>query len=84
MWEPGKAPDHPPTTTGSKDVADGVAGVVGYLAAFGHTELAPAGAVVDRERLEREHGLAPAQQFGVEDDEDELASVGQPGGFGME
>lgn len=84
MWEPGQAPDHPATPTGSKDVADGVAGVVGYLAAFGHTELAPSGAVVDRETLEREHGLAPAQQLGVEDDDDELASVGQPAGFGVE
>ena len=31
---PGKSPDHPPT--GSKDVADPVAGVVGYLAQHGH------------------------------------------------
>jgi hypothetical protein len=27
---------------------------------------------------------APAQRFGPDDDEDEPASVGQPGGFGLE
>jgi hypothetical protein len=40
---PGLAPDHPLTPTGSKDVADGVAGAIGYLAAFGHAELTPSG-----------------------------------------
>jgi hypothetical protein len=34
---PGLAPDHP--IRGGKDVADAVAGVVGYLAAFGHAVL---------------------------------------------
>ena len=34
--EPGKAPDHPLTDDGSKDVADSVAGVIGYLSVFGH------------------------------------------------
>lgn len=37
MVGPGLAPDHP--MTGAKDVADAVAGVVGYLAAFGHAAL---------------------------------------------
>jgi hypothetical protein len=44
---PGMAPDHSPT--GSKDVADPVAGVLGYLAAYGHAELrAPGEIIVDR------------------------------------
>jgi hypothetical protein len=37
--EPGKAPDHPRGDGHSKDVADAVAGVVGYLSVFGHAEL---------------------------------------------
>jgi hypothetical protein len=49
--EPGKAPDH--ARTGSKDVADPCAGVIGYLAAFGHAELfMPEDRTYDRDDFE--------------------------------
>jgi hypothetical protein len=67
--EPGKAPDHPIGDDGSKDVADPVAGVVGYLAAFGHYQLAPEGTItMNREDLAERYGLPPVPDFGVEGD----------------
>jgi hypothetical protein len=87
--EPGKAPDHPLGDDGSKDVADPVAGVIGYLAAFGHYQLMAGGVItVTREDLERQYNLPPIPDFGVpgEDasdlwsDSDALAPVN----FGLE
>ena len=66
--EPGRAPDHP-VGDGSKDVADPVAGVVGYLAAFGHYELRASGVItVTREDLAKEFHLPEAPDFGVDGD----------------
>lgn len=61
---PGKAPDH--GEGGSKDVADGVAGAIGYLAVHGHTELA-APDVLTREDFERDHGWDEPLRFGPND-----------------
>jgi hypothetical protein len=62
----GDAPDHP--QGGSKDVADPVAGVVGYLSAFGHAELAPAeDIIVTREDLTRMYDIPDVPDFAVED-----------------
>jgi hypothetical protein len=67
--EPGKAPDHP--GGGSKDVADPVAGVVGYLSSHGHAELTVAGdVVVDRADLQQAYDLQPSQSFTLEDESD--------------
>lgn len=65
----GYAPDHPPD--GSKDCADAVAGVVGYLATFGHTELAPMDPVIDRQVLEHHYGVQFGSDLGVEDPADD-------------
>lgn len=50
---PGLAPDHPYGAGGSKDVADPVAGICGYLAAYGHAVIGDpnAGRVFSREDL---------------------------------
>lgn len=67
--EPGRAPDHPATDDGSKDVADACAGVVGYLAVFGHHAIDLQGApVTNRETLMRDYNLPPAEDFTVEED----------------
>lgn len=66
--EPGHAPDHP--IGGSKDVADPVAGVVGYLAAFGHAELQMPGQLVyDREDFQEltPGGLPQVESWAVEE-----------------
>jgi hypothetical protein len=64
--EAGKAPDHPLSDDGSKDVADPVAGCVGYLAAFGHYQLMAGGVItVTREDLEKQYNLPPIPDFGV-------------------
>ncbi len=78
----GYAPDHPPG--GSKDCADAVAGVVGYLATFGHTELAPMGPVLDRQSLEHHYGVAPATNLGVEDAIDDILDGGGMLDLGVE
>ncbi len=64
--DPGFAPDHP--IGGSKDVADPVAGVIGYLAAFGHAALDVEPVVVDRTDLEQAYDLDPVRDFGIDDD----------------
>jgi hypothetical protein len=82
--EPNSAPDHP-IGAGSKDVADPVAGVVGYLSVFGHAELEAEGIeIYDRRDLEGEYELGAARDFGVPDGE--LMVEGEFGGFnvGME
>ena len=63
--EPGKPPDHP--LDGSKDVADPCAGVVGYLAQYGHAVLQMPGVeLLEREDHERALGEPlPATHFGV-------------------
>jgi hypothetical protein len=72
---PGRAPDHQPN--GSKDTGDPVAGVVGYLAAYGHAELqAEHDVVVDRGDLDDAYDLVPAQSFAIEESSD--------GGFGVD
>lgn len=66
--QPGFAPDH--GVGGSKDTADPVAGILGYLSAYGHAELAMnEPQIVNREDLERSGTIDPARQFGVEEDE---------------
>ena len=81
---PHRAPDHP--WNGSKDVADPCAGVVGYLATFGHTVLDVDERIFDRSDLERDMGLSLPDSLGVEDDIaldfGVEAGVGQ--GFGAE
>ncbi len=69
--EPGRAPNHP--ARGTKDVADAVAGAVGYLSRFGHAELRQAESFsVDAETVIEWSGLPPSPNFMVEgDDEDE-------------
>jgi hypothetical protein len=69
--ELGRAPDHP--AGGTKDVADAVAGAVGYLSRFGHAELRPAESVsVPTETVIKLLDLPPTPNFMVEgDDEDE-------------
>lgn len=82
---PGEAPDHP--VGGSKDTADPVAGVVGYLAAFGHAQLGDplANRVFHREDLEEIGAVDPVKMpqgggFGVEEAEwDWDAGVGSSG-----
>lgn len=83
--QPGLAPDHP--IGGTKDVLDPVAGVVGYLAAYGHAALhSPLeGQVFTGEDL----GIEPhADYFGVEDafdwNPDPLAASGGGVNFGVE
>jgi hypothetical protein len=77
---PGQAPDHP--VGGSKDTADPVAGVVGYLAAYGHTILFnPVDHQIDRAGLEEQGVLTPStHDFGVHD-EDDLTLALPAGGF---
>ena len=60
------APDHP--FGGSKDVADPVAGVVGYLAVFGHAELDIGGEVYDRSDWAEAFNLPGEPTFGVDED----------------
>lgn len=63
--KPGHAPNHP--KTGTKDCLDAVAGVVGYLAAFGHAVMAmPEQVVVDRTDIAKAYDLTPTVDFGVE------------------
>lgn len=59
---PGKAPDH--SEGGSKDVADGIAGCIGYLAVHGHTELPTTAPVLTREDFEQMHGWDEPLTFG--------------------
>jgi hypothetical protein len=68
--EPGLAPDH--AVGGSKDVADPVAGVVGYLAAFGHAILFQP-PVVTREDLEEGGYIEPSRDFGLTVEGERLA-----------
>ena len=86
--EPGKAPDHPLTDDGSKDVADPVAGVIGYLAAFGHYKLMPGGVItVTREDLEKQYNLPAIPDFGVPGDvgdEWDPAEIFDTVNFGLE
>ncbi len=68
--EAGHAPDHPLSDDGSKDVADPLAGVVGYLAAFGHYKLMAGGVItVTREDLEKQYDLPSIPDFGVPGDD---------------
>ena len=79
---PGNAPDH--SDGSSKDVADAVAGVIGYLTAYGHTELLLDAPVYDRDDFERELGWEEPIQFGPKGD---WASGGPDGDdvtFGVE
>lgn len=62
---PGDAPNH--ADGSSKDVSDAVAGVIGYLAAFGHAELLTNALVKDRGDFERELGWEEPMRFGPED-----------------
>lgn len=71
---PGQAPDH--QVGGSKDTADPVAGVVGYLSAFGHAMLGDPleGRVLHREDLEQMGAVdrlpvAAQEGFGVDNSE---------------
>ena len=59
---PGEAPNH--ADGASKDVADAVAGVIGYLAVHGHAELGNEGVVKDRDDFERELGWDQPMRFG--------------------
>jgi hypothetical protein len=66
--KPGRAPDHGKTST--KDALDAVAGVVGYLAAFGHAVMSmPEDVVVDRHDIEQAYELEPTLDFRVGNDE---------------
>ncbi len=68
--EPRKAPGHP--LGGSKDVADAVAGVVGYLSVFGHGELRQAETVfVHPDDVSALAGFPPMPNFMVEGDTSE-------------
>jgi hypothetical protein len=86
--EPGKAPDHPLTDDGSKDCADPAAGVVGYLAAFGHYKLDPGGVItVTREDLEKAYDLPAIPDFGVPgdvSDEWDDSAIFETVNFGLE
>jgi hypothetical protein len=64
---PGMAPDHP--IRGGKDVADAVAGVVGYLAAFGHAVLVGPGDVPTYTPEEYVDDYKSPESFGIEDDD---------------
>jgi hypothetical protein len=67
--EPGKAPDHPIGTGASKDVADAVAGVIGYLSLFGHGELRDEHTVpITAEEINEAFGLQPMPNFAVDGD----------------
>lgn len=73
MVAAGYAPDHP--VGGAKDCADAACSAVGYLSAFGHQELAPAGVVLDRRDLEAHYGVEPVAAFGPPDEDDEQWGV---------
>ena len=63
--KPGHAPNH--SKTGTKDSLDAVAGVVGYLAAFGHAVMAmPEQVIVDRHDIEQAYDLPQGEDFIVE------------------
>jgi hypothetical protein len=68
LVEPGYAPDH--QIGGQKDVADAVAGVVGYLSVHGHSALIRAGSgpVLDRKDLEDAYDIPAPTSFGVDGD----------------
>jgi hypothetical protein len=69
--EPGKAPDH--AIGASKDVADAVAGIVGYLSLFGHGELhVPETMLVDPREITEMAGLPPTPNFMTEGEPDEF------------
>lgn len=81
---PGHAPDH--GSNGSKDVADPVAGILGYLSTFGHAELEPAhDLVMDREDLTHVYDVPPPSDFGVVDDDPlSWTLADEPVTFGVE
>jgi hypothetical protein len=75
---PGHGPDHP--VMGQKDVADPVAGVVGYLATYGHAELSIGqGEIITRQDMEQRGMITPAENFGVEGDDDPMFDI-EPAG----
>ena len=81
--EPGHAPDHQPGM--SKDVADCVAGVIGYLSAYGHALLEMPGRVeLDRDDLGAAYDLGKVQRFGIEDDEVNFGIESGDLSFGVE
>jgi hypothetical protein len=64
---PGLAPDHP--QSGSKDCADPVAGVMGYLSVHGHAELDwGESEVIDRDDVAAGEQIEADTVFGVDDD----------------
>lgn len=66
--EPSRAPDHP--VGGSKDVADAVAGAIGYLSVFGHAELvAPQDLAITGSEVLDSLGLPKIPSFVVEGDD---------------
>jgi hypothetical protein len=82
--QPGFAPDHP--VDGSKDTADPVASVVGYLSIYGHAELLAAEDVrMDRTDLERMYNIPETPEFGLESEDDLGFGVDQEfTGFGVD
>ena len=85
--EPGKAPDHPLTDDGSKDVADSVAGVIGYLSVFGHGRLRYAAVTpITAKTVVELSGLPPVPDFSVEGDAQDdwdLDHLAEPIDFGI-
>lgn len=80
---PGRAPDHP--LSGTKDVADPVAGVIGYLSAHGHAELASGEQqTYDRRDLAEAYDLPEGQDFTIDDNAMDWESSDQEVGFGIE
>jgi hypothetical protein len=64
--DPGFAPDHP--IDGSKDTADPCAGVVGYLAMFGHAVLkSPETLYANIDTLREQWGMPETPEFAIED-----------------
>lgn len=69
--KPGHAPNHP--KTGTKDSLDAVAGVVGYLSAFGHAEMTmPEEISIDRTDIEKTLDVPETEDFRVGAGEDQF------------
>jgi hypothetical protein len=83
--QPGKPPDH--RVGSSKDVADAVAGVIGYLSVFGHGRLREAAVIpITSETVVELSGLPPIPDFSVEGDTEDdwdLDHIADPIDFGI-
>jgi hypothetical protein len=71
---PGKAPDHPSGQGSSKDCADAVAGVIGYLSVYGHERMTnPMTGTVPAEEIWNARKIAGDHTFDMESGPTEFA-----------